>query len=267
MTDTKKLQEMLDDSFEDNMEISKKSTKKRYTYDEVKAITEIQVKLAKGEISFEAATKEVLKISERFPVHNLVQYNKQMKDRLNGTTNYGLAIPSNWAKALLEVTGNDSMVIKALKEQQRLYKEKDGRSNQTLEDLLNGLENNMNIFEIKIGKFVKEHIDNIINLCENEKEELDNLRKISYSRDIVGLGVNFSFIGLSNNVEHDRYWTQEYIINNSQYRFCSQFGGSQVDETGLSRSEREGKMFKKYLIDKNILLDKYKNKEIKFVVD
>lgn len=113
--------------------------KPRYTYEEVKAITEVQVQLAKDLIPFEVASRKILNISDRFPVHNLVQYNKQMKERLKGTTKYGLAIPANWAKALLEVTDNDSMVIKALREQQRLYKEKDGRINQTLEDLLNGL--------------------------------------------------------------------------------------------------------------------------------
>ena len=178
LTDIKKLQEMLDDSMEDNMEISKKITKKRYTYEEVKAITEIQVKLAKDEISFEAGNREILKISDRFPVHNLVQYNKQMQDRLSGTTRYGLAIPSNWAKALLEITDNDSMVIKALKEQQRLYKEKDGRSNQTLEDLLNGLDKKLvdeNNIESKFREYTRQTVQNEITVDGYVKSLIEDL--------------------------------------------------------------------------------------------
>ena len=114
--------------------------KPRYKYEEVKDITEVIVKLGKDLIPLEVAKREILDISERYPVHNLVQYNKHMKDRFNGIGTYGMAIPANWAKALLEVTGNDPMVIKALREQQRLYLEKDGTNNRTLEELLNGLE-------------------------------------------------------------------------------------------------------------------------------
>lgn len=140
LTDIKQLEIVEEEK--DNMTVKKDigNKKPRYTYEEVKAITEVQVKLAKDLISLEVASRKILNISDRFPVHNLVQYDKQMKDRLKGTTKYGLAIPANWAKALLEVTDNDSMVIKALREQQRLYLEKDGSNNRTLEELLNGLE-------------------------------------------------------------------------------------------------------------------------------
>jgi len=69
--------------------------KPRYTHEEVKAITEVQVKFAKDLIPFEVASRNILNISDRFPVHNLMQYDKQMKDRLEGTTKYGLAIPAN----------------------------------------------------------------------------------------------------------------------------------------------------------------------------
>lgn len=140
LTDSKKLQEKFEEKLIDRKEetVGLKK-KKRYTYEEVKAITKVQIRLAKDEISLEDARQEILNISNRFPVHNLVQYNKHMKDRFNGIGTYGMAMPSNWAKALLEITNYDSLIIKALREQQKLYKEKDGRINQTLEDLLNGL--------------------------------------------------------------------------------------------------------------------------------
>ena len=143
LTDIKKLEEEFKIQYIENKEDNNMNSKKtRYTYDEVKAITEIQVKLAKDEISLEDAKEKISKISKKFPLHNLTQYNKHMKDRLNGIGTYGMAIPSNWAKALLEVTNNDPMVIKALKEQQKLYKEKDGRVNKTLMKLLENVEKN-----------------------------------------------------------------------------------------------------------------------------
>ena len=138
--DIKKLQEQIKHNVEENIESEKKSTKKRYTYNQVLDITKIQLQLAKEETSFKDASNKILEIASHFPVHNLVQYNKRFKKALMGVGEYGFAFPSNWAKALLEITNNDAMVIQALKEQQRLYGEKDGRVNKTLEDLLNGLE-------------------------------------------------------------------------------------------------------------------------------
>lgn len=139
LTDSKKLQEKLDNLSVDNGKELMGAKKKRYTYEQVKAITKIQLQLAKEEITIDVASREILKIANHFPVHNLVQYNKRFKKALGGIGEYGFAFPSNWAKALLEITNNNSMVVKALREQQRLYREKDGRINQTLEDLLNVL--------------------------------------------------------------------------------------------------------------------------------
>jgi len=139
LTDSNKLKKMLEDTCQNSVEESTKSKKKRYTYEQVKAITKIQIQLTQEEISLKIASKKISEIANHFPIHNLVQYNKRLKKALLGIGEYGFAFPSNWAKALLEVTNNDSMVIKALREQQRLYKKKDNRINQTLEDLLNGL--------------------------------------------------------------------------------------------------------------------------------
>ena len=113
--------------------------KPRYTYEEVKDIMVVQVRLAKDLISLADASSDILKISDRFPIRNLVQSNKRIKNKLVGIGEYGFAMSSNWAKALLAVTDNNPMVIKALREQQRLYLEKDGSNNRTLEEVLNGL--------------------------------------------------------------------------------------------------------------------------------
>ena len=41
-----------------------------------------RIELAKDKISYEVAEREILKIASQFPVHNLRQYNKLMKQRL-----------------------------------------------------------------------------------------------------------------------------------------------------------------------------------------
>jgi len=110
--------------------------KNRYTYNEVRAITNIQLQLSKGEIPLESAEREVQKIVNTFPIHNLSQYNKRVTNLLNGIGEYGLGMPSNWAKALLEETNYDINVINGLKEQQRLYREKDGKANKRIDELL-----------------------------------------------------------------------------------------------------------------------------------
>jgi hypothetical protein len=141
LTDIKKLQELCEKKEDIRMEenMNDKISKKRYTYEQVKAITKIRLELAKDLISTEVAKREILKIADSFPIHNLAQYNKSIKDTLAGIGKYGFAFPSNWAQALLEETNYDKLVIQALKQQQKLYLEKDGRVNQKLKKLLEDL--------------------------------------------------------------------------------------------------------------------------------
>ena len=136
LTELKKIEEEISNI---NSYVENKNTTKRYTYEQVKKITKIQIELAKDKISYEVAEREILKIASQFPVHNLRQYNKLMKQRLSGVGVYGFRIPSNWAKALLEETNNDKLIIQALKEEQDLYFDKEGRKNEKLDKLLNNL--------------------------------------------------------------------------------------------------------------------------------
>jgi Cdc6-like AAA superfamily ATPase len=121
------------------------------------------------------------------------------------------------------------------------------------------------VIKIKIGEFIKEHLENIAKYCENNPIELENLEKNNYSKKI-GLTANFPFICKTATANSKRYWGKEYYINGNSYKFCSQFGGSQIDASGKTRSQKEGELFLKYLIEKNLLLNKYKDKKIKFIV-
>ena len=137
LEDIKNIEAIIDDERQIKpAEIGKKTT---YTKDQVSQITRIQLRLAQEKISSQIAENEILKISPTFPVQHLNSYNKRMKKYLRGTGEYGFAFPSNWAKALLEETNNNILVIKAFREQQDLYLKKDGRINKKLDTLLNNL--------------------------------------------------------------------------------------------------------------------------------
>ena len=133
----RKIENILDaDHSNKEMKTGKKTT---YAEDQVRKITKIQLRLARNELSAQTAIDEILNVSATFPVQHLNSYNKRMQKYLSGKGEYGFAFPSNWAKALLQETNNNPLVIKAFREQQALYLEKNGRINKKLDEVLNNL--------------------------------------------------------------------------------------------------------------------------------
>ena len=65
-----------------------------------------------------------------------------MRKTLAGIGEYSFGFPANRAQALLEITSGEerAQIFKALKEQQRLYLEKDGKNNKKLEKVLQAAE-------------------------------------------------------------------------------------------------------------------------------
>lgn len=138
LADVKKLESFTEETNKNRIVPVQSTTTRKttYTQDQVTRITKVQLKLARNEIAEVVAKNEILKISPTFPVQHISSYNKRIQKYLEGKGEYGFAFPSNWAKALLEETSNDSNVIKALKEQQALYLEKDGYINKKLSHVL-----------------------------------------------------------------------------------------------------------------------------------
>ena len=124
------------------MQKENSSKSNRYTNDQIKEILKIRIELAKELISCEIAERETLKITPTYPVHNLISDAKRMQKTLAGIGEYGFGYPANWAQALLEITGGEerAQIFKALKEQQRLYLEKDGKITKTLEKIFQSAE-------------------------------------------------------------------------------------------------------------------------------
>ena len=127
------------------MQKENSSKSNRYTNDQIKEILKIIIELSKEFISYEVAERETLKIVPTYPAHNLKIYTNQMRKTLAGIREYGFGYPANWAQALLEITSGEerAQIFQALKEQQRLYLEKDGKNNKKLEKVLKAAEQNL----------------------------------------------------------------------------------------------------------------------------
>ena len=113
---------------------------RKYAYDQCVEIMRVFIGTIEERLSFDAAERKILDISEGFPIHNLKQYLKRTEKYMEGTGEFGFGFPSNWAQAFLEVTNNDPLVVKALKEQQRLYENKGKGKNRKLDKMLGSIE-------------------------------------------------------------------------------------------------------------------------------
>ncbi len=126
---------------------------------------------------------------------------------------------------------------------------------------------NSDLIEIKIGKFITEHLDNIIKYCHINESEIAKLKDINYSGKIFDIAYSFmSNISDITEEKNKRYWKSEYLLNNSKVRFCSQFGSSKIRNEGKTISQEQGEYFYQYLSERSLLAEKYKNKNIKFIV-
>ena len=122
--------------------------------------------------------------------------------------------------------------------------------------------------EVKVGKLVKEHLNSIIEYCRQNSDELINLCESEYCSKVFNLYKNYPFLKLVNEINEEdigieqgpktisyRYWRDKHMINNKQYRVCSQW------------YKNNGDLFLNYLTNKNILLEKYHNNKPVFFSD
>ncbi|HBS13079.1 MAG TPA: restriction endonuclease [Flavobacteriaceae bacterium] len=126
--------------------------------------------------------------------------------------------------------------------------------------------------EVRVGDFVKEHIKNIVDYLNKYPDHLNDLTDSEYSKKIFGL--SFAFMGEKKDfydLKRNSYrcWlgqSYRFIKGDKTYCFCSEFGGSKKNKAGKTISEKHGGKFKEYLEEKGLLLEKYKNKDILFIV-
>ncbi len=123
--------------------------------------------------------------------------------------------------------------------------------------------------EIKVGEFLRRHIDNIIELCKNDYQCFIDLQSTSYCSNTFGLLSRYSLL-----LEYDeirdrgifnRYYKNDYLVQGKTLRVCSQFGGNHLIH-GMSASAYHGKQLLFFFQEKGILLDEFKNKELSFIV-
>jgi len=161
-------------------------------------------------------------------------------------------------KAQRELGFDDKQLYSTLKTKAKTYLE-----------AINGGHNTMSIITIKVGEFLQEHTKNIFEMCSADTEELLKLQDIEYTKTTFGLRSNYPLLNKLSNIKAkelwNRYYKKDYQIGEDTYRICSQFGGSNIIEDKTA-SEYHGEKIYTYLKAKNILLPKFQNQKIVFVV-
>jgi hypothetical protein len=110
---------------------------KKYTDEQVNQICPLMVDYVNNTISDEKLINGVLAVEKDFP--NIIAVAKKIGRYMKGHGEL-YALQTNWAKGLLAVTNNDRLVIKALKEQQQLYKNKYGKVKKNLDTVIENAE-------------------------------------------------------------------------------------------------------------------------------
>ena len=154
----------------------------KYNHNQLLEIMKACVDFIEGRIDYESAKKNVQSAAENYPIHNLRREISQARKYLSGEGIYGFSYPANWAKAFIEVTNNNHSVIDALKEQQRLYLEKDGKKNMKLEEVLKGASVNPYIFK---GLVLQERAQISFGPFEAKLQHLSSERNLRGKLNIV----------------------------------------------------------------------------------
>ena len=197
--------------------------------------------------------KKAIKIFQNIERLKNKNLNQIFEVMLSGNVSF-----EEYDKAQKELGFDDKQLYKTLKTKAKTYLE-----------AISGEHNTMNTITIKVGEFLQEHAENIIEMCSEDEDELLNLQDIEYTKTTFGLRSNYPLLNKLSNIkakEHwNRYYKKDYSIDGDTYRICSQFGGSNIIE-GKTASEYHGEKIYNYLKAKNILLPKFQNKKIVFIV-
>jgi len=126
------------------------------------------------------------------------------------------------------------------------------------------------MIEVKVGKFLRDHVPNIIELCKNNTSIFRSLLSIEGTQEeIFGSKLQYSLLMSLDDIKerniYNRYYKQDYIINDKVYRVCSQVGGNHLIN-GKTASEYQGDKLYYYFKNNNILLNIYNNQETIFIV-
>ncbi len=125
------------------------------------------------------------------------------------------------------------------------------------------------MLEIKVGEFLRRHIDNIVELCKRDYQLFIDLQSTDYCNKTFGLLSRYSLLLEYEEIRRrgifNRYYVGDYVIHDKTLRVCSQFGGSHLIN-GTTASNYHGEQLLFFFKEKGILLDEFQNKELSFVV-
>ena len=123
------------------------------------------------------------------------------------------------------------------------------------------------MLEIRVGEFLRRHIDNIVELCKRDYQLFIDLQNTDYCNKTFGL--SYSLLLEYEEIRHrgmsSRYYASDYVIHDKTLRVCSQFGGNH-QRNGTTASNYHGQQLLFFFKEKGILLDEFQNEELSFVV-
>jgi len=108
----------------------------KYTHEQRLMVLEICSDCAEGILPISLAEEKVKAAVPIYPYQNLSGEVSRFKNYMAGRGAYGYGYPATWAKALIELSKTSPKVIQALKTQQQLYYERDGKNNANMAKLL-----------------------------------------------------------------------------------------------------------------------------------
>ena len=123
--------------------------------------------------------------------------------------------------------------------------------------------------EIKVGEFLRRHIDSLIELCSRDYQLFIDLQSTDYCSKTFGLLSRYSLLLEYDEIKrrgiYNRYYRTDYHLHNKILRVCSQFGGNHLIN-GTTASNYHGQQLLFFFKEKGILLEEFQNEELSFVV-
>ncbi|WP_457743845.1 McrB family protein [Sulfurimonas sp.] len=125
------------------------------------------------------------------------------------------------------------------------------------------------MIEIKVGEFLRKHINAIILKCEEDFHLFTQLQDSKYCSTTFGLISRYTLLLSYEEIKHrgifNRYYKNDYTIHGKIFRVCSQFGGNHLIND-MSASEYHGQQLLFFFKEKGILLDEFKGEVLHFIV-
>ncbi len=115
---------------------SVRQTGNKYSDDQIAIVLQACIDVAVERTTQRSAIRHIEIQVPSYPIKNFDGELRRVSLYLTGKGRFGFKFPANWARVFINITNDDTKVIAAFREQQRLYKERTGKNSGVLEEIL-----------------------------------------------------------------------------------------------------------------------------------